>query len=109
MRPVQLDKQQKTVFVDVLNWYISEELDETDDAEMIEEYEQCIEKMNSESVYDPELAEPQFLRQTVMENYKIDLEQALMESPDMQSEMEFYEEALKSIVKLLLQTENYST
>lgn len=94
---IKLDRKEKTILVDILRWY-SEEYESED-----EEVEDAIEKLEDSRELDPDLVDINFIQETVIEDFSIELQPYLRDMEDSQNAVSFFKEGFEGISKKIQQ------
>jgi GTP-dependent phosphoenolpyruvate carboxykinase len=88
---IELDKKEKTILVDVLRWYGEEY--ETED----EEIEDAIDRLEDSKELDPDLVDINFIQETVIEDFSIELQPYLRDMENSQKAVRFFKVGFEGI------------
>lgn len=94
---IQLDRKEKTILVDVLRWYDEEY--ETEE----EEVAAAIETLEDSRELNPDLVDINFIKETVIEDFSIELQPYLRDMENSQTAVNFFKEGFKNISKKIQQ------
>lgn len=92
--PVQFTDAQRSIIQDAIEWYL-EDMDYTDEQE--EMLNKCLESLESSNQIVLTEINPKFLRETVFDDYNIELQETIRGLQNSQQVFEFYGDKMEAI------------